>query len=674
MLHTRSLVVASLALAVLAPERPAFPAEVSTGAVRKTALASPGYDWTGFYVGGHVGYTRGSAHAELIDPAGNPGASDFTSSFGSLSGGVQVGYNQLFSSRIVLGVEADASFLNYLAADDVAWSRLTPRADVSQKIDYMATLRGRLGYAFPRWLIYATGGFAWSLGRFLENPGVVDDIDKALHLYKGWAAGAGAEFVVAPSWTAKLEYLYRSFGREDVLFPSGIAPSSSFDIHAIRLGLNYRIGTPAAGGGINWPDSTNTHFDNWEIHVQTTYLQQGYPAFRSAYIGADSLTPWAQTRNTWTSSIFLGVRLWEGGELYYNPELLQGFGLHNTTGAAGFPNGEAQKSNFPYPRYSTSRLFLRETIELGGEQESVENSYGQLAGKRDISRLTFHVGRFAVHDLFDTNAYAKDPRIDFMNWSVWAAGAFDYPADKIGLGWGAVAELNQKYWALRFGYFLAPNEPNANEFDMNWFRRGGYVGELETRHWLFSRAGKIRIGIWTDTYFSGSYREAVDLTLINPDLDPTDAIVATRRGRTKYGYYINVEQAVTNEVGLFGRWSWNDGKNEIAAFTDIDNSLSLGASIKGTPWRRPEDRIGLAVVTNGLSQDHRDYIAAGGLGILIGDGRLNYRRENIIETYYAMNLCKGITLTFDYQFMKNPAYNADRGPISFFTGRLHGEF
>jgi high affinity Mn2+ porin len=267
-----------------------------------------------------------------------------------------------------------------------------------------------------------------------------------------------------------------------------------------------------------------------------------------------------------------------------------------------------------------------------------------------------------------------DPRLDFMNWSIWAAGAFDYPADKIGLDYGAVAELNQKYWALRAGYFLTGNAPNSNEFDMSLFRRGAYVAELETRPPLFGRAGKLRLGVWADTYLSGSYRDAVDLSLAIPGLDPTNAIIATRTGRTKYGYYVNFEQPLTEQTAIFGRWSWNDGRNEISAFTDIDRSLMFGTAISGKGWGRPDDRIGLAGVINGLSQDHRDYIAAGGLGILIGDGRLNYHRERILESYYAMSLMKGLTLTFDYQYMVNPAYNADRGPISFLSARLHGEF
>jgi len=227
---------------------------------------------------------------------------------------------------------------------------------------------------------------------------------------------------------------------------------------------------------------------------------------------------------------------------------------------------------------------------------------------------------------------------------------------------------------LRMGYFLTPTQPNSNHFDTQLFTRGAYVTELELRHNLFSQTGKIRVGIWADTYFSGSYREALDVTMLYPGVDPTDAIVMTRTGRTKYGYYVNIEQPLSDNVGLFGRWSWNNGKNEIVAFTDIDSSLLLGTSIKGKSWGRPDDKVGIAGAINTLSKDHRDYIAAGGLGILIGDSRLNYRPERILETYYAINLAKALTLTFDYQFMVNPAHNADRGPISFFTGRLHGEF
>src|SRR6516225_4122751 len=647
-------------------------ASAADALVVKAAKASQADDWTGWYFGGHVGYTRGNARVTLSDP--DP--LNFNKSFGTLTGGVQAGYNVLLPSRVLLGIEADMSFPNFLAADNVIWFRTTTETDTAEQLDFMGTLRGRVGYAFPRWMLYATAGPALAQGRFLQTPGVIEDIDKVLRTHFGWSAGFGAETIIERGWTARLEYLYRGFSHAGIVFASGTGAGSSFDTHTVRLGLNYKLNAPAPGAGKGgFGEAPKTEFPTWEIHGQTTWIQQGYPPFHSPYLGDNSFTPWAQTRNTWTVSAFLGLKLWEGGELYYNPELLQGFGLHDTTGAAGFPNGEAQKSSFPYPRYSTSRLFFRQTFGFGGEQETVEGNYhGQMSGKLDVSRLTVQVGKFAVHDVFDVNSYAWLSHDDFLNWSIWAAGAFDYPADKIGLGYGAVVERNEKYWVLRVGYFLAANEPNANEFDMELFWRGGYVAELETRYSLFARPGKFRVGIWADTYFSGSYSDAVDLTLINPGLDPTDAIRLTRTGRTKYGYYLNFEQSVTDDIGVFGRWSWNDGKNEIQAFTDIDSGISVGTSIKGTAWSRPDDKVGLAGAINGLSTDHRNYLAAGGLGILIGDGRLNYRPEKILETFYAMNVINGVTLTFDYQFILNLAHNADRGPVSIFAARLHGEF
>ena len=311
---------------------------------------------------------------------------------------------------------------------------------------------------------------------------------------------------------------------------------------------------------------------------------------------------------------------------------------------------------------------MRQTFGFGGEQEELASGQQQLAGKVDVNRLTLQAGKFSVGDVFDGNAYAKDTRKDFMNWSIWAPGAFDYAADKLGLTYGMTAELNQKNWALRGGYFLMGAVSNSNNFDTQVFRRGQYVAELETRYSLFSRPGKLRTIGWVSSANSGSYRETLNNPALNLD------IALTRTGRLKYGYVFNVEQSVTDDIGLFGRWSWNNGKTEIMSFTDIDASLSVGTSIKGTKWGRPDDTIGIGGAINALSRDHRDFIAAGGLGPLIGDGQLNYRKERILETYYAYALTKAITVTADYQFVTNPAYNADRGPVHVFSGRLHGEF
>jgi high affinity Mn2+ porin len=654
----RERLVAGIGLGLLALDGPAVAADMPVKAPHIQAV----FDWTGLYIGAHAGYSRGSSSAVLSDPT--PIAASGT--FSGTIGGVQAGYNVRLSSGLLLGVEADITFPNFLTSNSIVSSLATAQSDVTEQWDYVATARGRIGYATGPWLAYATGGMAFAGERFLNSPANGSD-EKVLHTRLGWAAGGGLEYGFAPHWSARLEYLYSRFEKADIRFPSGTQYTSTLDFQSLRLGLNRKIDWPGSGN-FSPASLADPESDRWEIHGQTTFLPQGYPAFHAPYSGPNSLTPAPQLQQTWSNSLFLNARLWQGGEIYYNPELLQGFGLNNTVGVAGFPSGEAQKSNFPYPHYNTSRLFVRQTFGFGGEQEELASGPTQLAGKVDVSRLTLQAGKFAVVDIFDGNAYAKDSRKDFMNWSIWAPGAFDYSADKVGLTYGATAEFNQKQWALRGGYFLMQAVSNSNSFDTRVFERGTYVLELETRYSLFSQPGKLRTIAWLNSAFSGSYRETLD----NPafELD----IAQTRRGRIKYGYVVNLEQALSDEVGLFARWSWNDGKTEIMAFTDIDASLSLGLSLKGAKWGRPDDVIGIGGAINALSRDHRDFIAAGGLGILIGDGQLNYRRERILETFYAYALNKQLTLTADYQLVTNPAYNADRGPVHIFSGRLHGEF
>jgi high affinity Mn2+ porin len=657
--RSRGRVFAGVGLGLLAFAGPALAADLPVKAPHIQSV----FDWTGFYIGAHAGFSRGSSSAVLGDPL--PAAT--SNVFDGMIGGVQAGYNVRLPSGLLLGVETDISFPNYLTSNSVVASLTTARSDLTEQWDYVGTARGRVGYATGSWLVYATGGLAWAGERFLNMPSIGNE-EKIVHTRLGWAAGGGVEYGFAPHWSVRLEYLYSQFERTAVRFPSATMYSSSLDFQSLRVGLNRKIDWPGSSSYKPASAPADPESDRWEIHGQTTFLPQGYPAFHAPYSGPNSLTPAPQLQETWSNSLFLNARLWQGGEVYFNPELLQGFGLNDTVGAAGFPSGEAQKSNFPYPHYNTSRLFLRQTFGLGGEQEELASGPMQLADKVDVSRLTLQAGKFAVLDVFDGNAYAKDTRKDFMNWSMWAPGAFDYAADKLGLTYGATAELNQKQWALRAGYFLIDAVSNSNNFDTRVFQRGEYVVELETRYQLFSQPGKLRTIAWLNSDFSGSYRDTLDNPALNLDISQT------RTGRIKYGYVVNIEQALTDEIGFFSRWSWNDGKNEIMAFTDIDASLSLGLSIKGVKWGRPDDVIGIGGAVNALSQDHRDFIAAGGLGPLIGDGMLNYRRERVFESYYAFALNKAFTMTADYQLITNPAYNADRGPVHVFSGRLHGEF
>jgi high affinity Mn2+ porin len=628
------------------------------------------FDWSGLYVGGHVAYERGHTNNTLFDPDPAPSSR----SFGSLYGGLQMGYNYVLPSRLLFGGEADVSFPNFLEDGLISGQMTTGGTSVTDKVDYIATLRGRVGYAFDHWLVYGTGGFAWSQARLVEAPGLSSDLDKVLATRTGWVTGLGAEYAIAPDWTARFEYVYDHFGSVSARFPSGFGSMSAFDLQMVRLGLNYKMsGTGSADlasktrGSDTWPIAP----DNWNIHGQFTLIGQGYPAFHSPYEGPQSLGGSSQFKNTTTATAFIGVRPWQNGEIYVDPELMQGFGLSDTFGLAGFPNGEAQKSNFPMGRFNIARAYLRQTFGLGGERESIADGPNQLGGEQDISRFTITAGKMSVIDFFDNNVFSHDPRRDFLNWNMYCCGSYDLTMDKVGYTWGAFAEINQMYWAFRAGYFLVPTVSNVNTFDSHIPDHGEYIGELELRYSLFSQPGKLRLMGWANSANAGSYAEAVALPLTSPNYPD---ITLTRKVRTNYGFVVNLEQSLTSDLGLFARASWGAGQTEKIGWTDCDKSLSLGAVLKGSSWSRPDDKIGIGGVIEGLSPEARAYFAAGGLGILIGDGQLNYRNEKVLEAYYSYSLNQWVTLTFDYQFITNPAYNADRGPVSIFTSRFHAEF
>ena len=281
----------------------------------------------------------------------------------------------------------------------------------------------------------------------------------------GWTAGSGVEVAVGGNWTAKAEYDYIDLARRTYDLTDVGLPRVNVDpnIHLFKLGLNYRLWETPPWAGPAPVDGRTALAEptNWNVHGQTTVIMQGYPRMRSPYEGTNSLPGGGQGRETWTADAFLGWRLWQGGEFYFNPELAQGFGLNSTLGLAGFSNGEAQKGGTTYPRFRPQRYIFRQTFGLGGEQEEVADGPMQLAGKRDIDRVTVTLGRFAIGDYFDGNSYAKDPRVDFMNWAMWSSAAYDFPADLPGFTRGAVVELNRKDWAVRAGLFQVPSLPTA---------------------------------------------------------------------------------------------------------------------------------------------------------------------------------------------------------------------
>ncbi len=410
----------------------------------------------------------------------------------------------------------------------------------------------------------------------------------------------------------------------------------------------------------------------WSVHGQLTNVTQWHPAFTAPYTGQNSLHPDSDSKETTDLTLFAGMRIADDGELWINPEIDQGFGLSNTLGMAGYPSGEAYKvgENTPYLRLP--RLFYRQVINLTGESQAIVPTTNQMARTQSADNIVMTIGKFSVTDVFDTNTYAHDPRSDFFNWSIIESGAFDYAADAWGFTKGASVEWTQSKWTLRGGFFDLSATPNTTILDPT-FSQHEWVGELEERYQLSEHLGKIKILGFINQGKMGSYADA--LQLAQQTSNPPDTALV-RHHSSQPGFAINLEQELTSDMGTFARASMNKGNKEAFDFTEINQSLAAGLSLNGDRWGRHDDTFGFAAVANGLSTDARNYFAAGGMGILIGDGNLNYGSEKIMETYYSYSVhaVDHLMLTLDYQYVVNPAYNRDRGPVSTVGTRVHVEF
>jgi len=405
----------------------------------------------------------------------------------------------------------------------------------------------------------------------------------------------------------------------------------------------------------------------WNWHVQNTDILQYHPGFPAQYSGPNSMDSGSEVAETVSLDLFAGVRLWRGAEAHADLLMWQGYGLSKTLGIEGFPNGEAFRLGTWPPNVTLARLYIRQTVGLGGEPEKVEDDQLHLAGIQDSTHLTITVGKMSAKDIFDNNAYANDPRTQFLNWALMANEAWDYPADSLGYITGLAAELYLPPWVVRYGFFQMPDVSNGIGQDKNYLNAWGMVWELERRFNIHGHPGAVRLLAYLNQAHMGSFQEALD----NP-VRPAD-IVATRAYRYKYGFGLNLEQEVMKNVGVFSRLGWNAGQTESWTFAGVDRTASLGLSIKGEPWKRPDDTVGLAGVINGLAPVPRDFFAAGGTGILAGDGALTYGLEKILEVYYDFRVWKTLHVALDYQYINDPAYNRDRGPVSVLGARLHWE-
>jgi high affinity Mn2+ porin len=439
---------------------------------------------------------------------------------------------------------------------------------------------------------------------------------------------------------------------------------------AIAGGAGCAGADPATPAGGPPPDAAAADAGKgdsiWAIHVQATDVLQYHPAFRSPFEGTNSLTSEAEASNTVNASLILGLRPWKGGQFWFDEDMNQGFAPSNTLGVAGYVNGEGAKVGHHSPYYRPQRLFFRQTIELGGGKADVDPGLMDFGGATTKNRLVLTVGKFSLTDVVDDNAYAHDPQNDFLNWAIIDTGSFDYAADAWGFSYGGIAD-----WTLRGGVMALSKVPNQADLTPR-FGQFQPVVELERRQSWFGREGKIKLLGFVTRGQMGRFDDALLLAAQTGQL-PDAALV--RHYRSRPGVSLNIEQPVSDNGGLFLRAGWDDGQYEPYEYADIDRTVAGGGSISGAKWGRKDDTVALAVVVNGISRIHEAYLAAGGLGILVGDGRLPHPgAEAIVEAYYSLATVKGVHLTFDSQTVVNPAYNRDRGPTEVIGLRLHGQY
>ena len=425
------------------------------------------------------------------------------------------------------------------------------------------------------------------------------------------------------------------------------------------------------------PDSS--HKSSWTFHYQSTVISQSHAGFKATYSGINSLADTTEVGATSvTATLYIGKKLWNGGSLYFNPEISGGRGLSYAVGVAGALNGETYRIGDPAPAPFIARAYFQQNIPLGNTRyENAPDDVNQVRDKIPVDRVTLTIGKFAISDFYDDNSFSKDPRTQFFNWSAWANGAWDYPANTRGYTMGMVVELIHPGWSLRLSSVAVPTIANHSDLEYVWNKAHSETLEFEKPYDINGKKGTIRLlGSYTASR-SPSYQSGLNALKVG---DNALLNVFTGNGElhtyggSKKGVFLNVEQELTHEIGFFSRLGWNDGQYASWAFTEIDRTASMGLSVKGNHWGRADDVAGIATVINNISPIHRAFLKAGGYGFIIGDGNLNYGHEGIMEMYYNAKLTSTFWLTFDYQFVNNPGYNKDRGPVHVFGIRGHIAF
>jgi high affinity Mn2+ porin len=425
-----------------------------------------------------------------------------------------------------------------------------------------------------------------------------------------------------------------------------------------------------------FPETMFPHFHDTRFWLsgQANFIFQTHPGFHAPYSGQNSLSPHYEKATSRVLTLYTGVRLNNSTEILVDVEEAGGAALSTGLGVAGAPDLDIVRNPLLSKAPYVARGMFHKVFALSDDK--VENLRNPLSLFDDLPRrrLEIRFGKFSMPDFFDVNAVGSDTRFQFTNWSVDNNGAYDYAADTRGYTVGAVADYEDGIWGFRFAGTLMPKV--ANGIDLVWqpWRAHAENFEFELRHGVIpKKSGVVRLLGYANSANMGIYRDAV--LQFEEGLVPAPDITHHPWHITrKYGFGINLEQNLAPNVTAFARWGWDDGKTESFAYTEIDLTIAEGIGVSGAKWNRKQDRAGVAFVSNGIKKDHQNYLANGGYGFLIGDGRLNYGRENIVESYYTAHVWRGIYVAPGLQYIVNPGYNRDRGPVIVPSLRAHVEF
>ncbi len=680
---------------------------LAPGVVDAGETINPPFNWAGMYLGMSLGAGVPLHTNERLQAIGFP-AFDLYPASASRPGvtvGAHAGYNWQ-SGPWVWGIETELSLLDgrrgpngmFPATAGLPFFTITTNSSAN----YFASIRGRAGVAFDRAVLYLTAGVAAGGARgpvTLSVGGQQYAADRSQSSRMKYALGAGFEYAFAKDWSLRGEYLFLDQSLNSQLFDNG---AGSYYVsrlrnenHILRFGLNYHFsaeneipgsieyGKRAENGGNGHKNEANGKEEQYSIHAQTTNVVQAYPRFRAPYDGPNSFPSKGKANVGSTTNVFMGLRLWEGGAVYLNPEIDVGYGLANSVGAAAYVNGAVAKVGRAAPYMRFQRYFMRQIIGLdGGAREKdpdegslsevLESTQNQIAGHVDKDRIVVTLGKFAVGDVFDDNIYAHDPTTGFLNFAFNAMGALDYAADSWGYTHGLAVEWKQNWWTARGGVFQLSTIPNGVDIEPQLFRQFMGVGELEARYELLGQSGAIKFLVYGDNGYLTRVGDAISYSYLTGDFPPR--FDTARRRATKMGGGINIKQQLMPNLGFFMRASMMDGRYETVDYTDVDRQLSMGLVAAGELWGRKDDEIGLAGSIGGLHGDRVRYFGLGGTSVYIGDRALSYAGEKNMEAYYKLGFGENLDATFDYQLLVNPGHNSARGPVNVFGLRLRAAF